>query len=153
MNATDGLFHQPLTPIGGSLAGSFLVGIIPILVVLVLLGIVRLAAWLSSAIGLVVGIFIAIFGWKVCTSSCAASNHSSLRYGLAAERVVRGREKTFKIKAHGSSADHTFFFQIDASKIGLFIDSKRDLLWVMAHHVDCYQCHDHIQPDGQIGKI
>ncbi|RCH97378.1 hypothetical protein CU098_010982, partial [Rhizopus stolonifer] len=58
-------FVQPLAPIGGSLVGSFFVGLIPLLLVLVLLGGFKLPAHYSSLAGLIVCIFIAIFGWHM----------------------------------------------------------------------------------------
>ncbi|KAI8369204.1 lactate permease [Choanephora cucurbitarum] len=58
-------FVQPLAPIGGSLVGSFFVGLIPLLLVLVLLGVFKLPAHYSSFAGLIVCIFIAIFGWHM----------------------------------------------------------------------------------------
>ncbi|KAI9320787.1 lactate permease [Dichotomocladium elegans] len=61
----EGLFIQPLAPIRGSLVGSFFVGVIPLLAVLVFLGVFRLPAHFSSFIGLVICIFIAIFGWHM----------------------------------------------------------------------------------------
>lgn len=51
---TAGLFVQELAPIGGSLVGSFFVGLIPLLVVLVMLGVFRIPAHYSSFAGLVV---------------------------------------------------------------------------------------------------
>ncbi|CEI87442.1 Putative Lactate permease [Rhizopus microsporus] len=54
VNETVGLFVQELTPIGNSLVGSFFVGLIPLLLVLVLLGIFKVPAHYSSASGLVV---------------------------------------------------------------------------------------------------
>jgi glycolate permease len=50
----SGIFIQPLTPIRDSLIGSFFVGIIPLLLVLVLLGVFRLPAYYASFAGLVV---------------------------------------------------------------------------------------------------
>ncbi|KAI8366239.1 lactate permease [Blakeslea trispora] len=61
----EGLFIQKLTPIGDSLIGSFFVGIIPLLIVLVMLGVFRLPAYISAFTGLVVCIFVAIFGWHM----------------------------------------------------------------------------------------
>lgn len=50
----DGLFIQPLTPIADNLIGSFFVGLIPLILVLVLLGIFRVPAHLASLSGLIV---------------------------------------------------------------------------------------------------
>lgn len=81
---TEGVFVQQLTPIGGSLIGSFFVGLIPLLLVLVLLGVFKVKAHFASLSGLIVwwvyylryykyiltsqmiySIFIAIFGWHM----------------------------------------------------------------------------------------
>ncbi|KAI8646113.1 lactate permease [Parasitella parasitica] len=62
---TQGVFVQQLTPIANNLVGSFFVGLIPLLLVLVLLGVFRVPAHYSSLAGLIVCIFIAIFGWDM----------------------------------------------------------------------------------------
>src|SRR5258708_11530508 len=54
------MFHQLLAPVANNLFLSFLVGFIPILVVLILLGVVRLPAWQAALAGLVVCLIIAI---------------------------------------------------------------------------------------------
>src|SRR3954454_23415528 len=59
------MFHQLLTPIGGSLPLSFAVAAVPIVVVLVLLGVLRRPAWQGSLAGLVVAFVIAILGWRL----------------------------------------------------------------------------------------
>lgn len=59
------MFNQLLTPVAGNLFLSFLVGFIPIIVVLVLLGIVRLPAWQAALAGLVIGLIIAILIWQM----------------------------------------------------------------------------------------
>lgn len=58
------MFHQILTPIGNSLLLSFLVAVLPIVVVLVMLGVFRRPAWQASLGGLIAGLIIAIAGWK-----------------------------------------------------------------------------------------
>lgn len=58
------MFHQLLTPIGGSLPLSFLVAALPVATVLVLLGVVRRPAWQASLAGVVVALAIAIGPWK-----------------------------------------------------------------------------------------
>ena len=62
------LFAQPLTPVGNSLALSFIVAVIPIAVALVMLGVLRRPAWQASLAGLVVGLAIAIGVWGMPTS-------------------------------------------------------------------------------------
>ncbi len=59
------MFHQLLYPVANNLFLSFLVGIIPILVVLILLGIVRRPAWQAALAGLIVGLIIAIAVWQM----------------------------------------------------------------------------------------
>ncbi|MDR0478706.1 MAG: L-lactate permease [Burkholderiaceae bacterium] len=58
------MFHQLLTPIGNSLLFSFIVAALPIATVLLLLGWARRPAWQASLAGLVVGLLVAIFGWR-----------------------------------------------------------------------------------------
>jgi lactate permease len=59
------MFHQLLTPIGGSLGLSFIIGAMPIIVVLVLLGGLRRPGWQAALAGLIVGILVAIIGWHM----------------------------------------------------------------------------------------
>ncbi len=58
------MFNQLLTPVGGSLALSFLVAAVPIATVLVLLGVLRRPAWQASLGGLVAALIIAILVWQ-----------------------------------------------------------------------------------------
>ena len=59
------MFHQPLTPVAGSLPLSFLVAALPVVTVLVCLGVVRLTAWKASLAGLLVGLVIAVAVWRM----------------------------------------------------------------------------------------
>ena len=59
------MFHQLLQPVADNLFLSFLVGIIPILVVLVLLGVVRRPAWQAALAGLVIALIIAVAVWQM----------------------------------------------------------------------------------------
>ncbi len=59
------MFHQDLTPVGGSLLFSFLVAAVPIATVLVMLGILRRPAWQASVGGLVVGLLMALTLWRM----------------------------------------------------------------------------------------
>jgi lactate permease len=70
------MFHQLLTPVGGSLALSFLVALLPIATVLVLLGLLKRPAWQAALAGLVVGLAIAVTVWQlpVSIAFAAASN-------------------------------------------------------------------------------
>jgi len=59
------LFHQLLTPVGGSLPLSFVVAALPIVIVLVMLGVLRRPAWQASLGGLVTGLVIAVLVWQL----------------------------------------------------------------------------------------
>jgi lactate permease len=67
------MFHQLLTPVGDSLALSFLVAILPIATVLVLLGILKRPAWQAALAGLVVGLSIAATVWGMPARMAFAS--------------------------------------------------------------------------------
>ncbi len=58
------MFKQLLTPVAGSLPLSFLVAVLPIVVVLVMLGVLRRPAWQASLGGLVVAFVIAVLIWQ-----------------------------------------------------------------------------------------
>src|SRR6202030_3570578 len=59
------MFHQLLTPVGDSLGLSFLVAVLPVLAVLLLLGVLRRPAWQAALAGLIVGLIIAVFPWRM----------------------------------------------------------------------------------------
>src|ERR1700761_4734775 len=59
------MFHQLLTPIAGSLVLSFIVGALPIITVLVLLGVLRRPGWQAALAGLIVGLLLAIVCWDM----------------------------------------------------------------------------------------
>jgi lactate permease len=76
------MFHQLLTPVANNLFLSFLVGIIPIAVVLILLGIVRLAAWIAALAGLIVGLLIAVLVWQLPLPQAASSTLNGMVFAL-----------------------------------------------------------------------
>jgi lactate permease len=59
------MFKQLLTPVGDSLALSFVIAALPIIVVLIGLGVLRRPAWQSSLAGLVVGFIVAVGVWAM----------------------------------------------------------------------------------------
>jgi lactate permease len=67
------MFHQLLTPVGGSLALSFLVAILPIATVLILLGVLKRPAWQAALAGLVIGLLIAATLWGMPVRMAFAS--------------------------------------------------------------------------------
>jgi len=76
------MFHQLLQPVADNLFLSFLVGIIPILVVLVLLGIVRRPAWQAALAGLIVGLIIAVTVWQMPIGLAANSTLNGFVFAL-----------------------------------------------------------------------
>jgi lactate permease len=62
------MFHQLLTPVGDSLVLSFLVAAIPIAIVLILLGLLKQAAWKAALAGLAAGLLIAVAVWRMPAS-------------------------------------------------------------------------------------
>jgi L-lactate transport len=76
------MFHQILVPVANNLFLSFLVGFIPIIVVLVLLGIVRRPAWEAALVGLVVALLIAIFVWGTPINIAASSTLNGMVFAL-----------------------------------------------------------------------
>jgi lactate permease len=59
------MFAQLLTPIGGSLGDSFLVAVLPVVVVLLLLGVFRRPAWQAALAGLLTGLAVAVTAWQM----------------------------------------------------------------------------------------
>jgi lactate permease len=59
------MFSQLLTPVADSLGLSFLVAVLPIVTVLILLGLLRLPAWIAALAGLIVALIIAITVWQM----------------------------------------------------------------------------------------
>lgn len=76
------MFHQILAPVAGNLFLSFLVGLIPIAVVLVMLGILRRPAWQSALTGLIIGLIIAIGVWQMPVGLAASSTLNGMLFAL-----------------------------------------------------------------------
>ena len=67
------MFHQLLTPVGGSLALSALVALLPIATVLVVLGVLRRPAWAAALLGLLMALGIAVTLWHMPANLAIAS--------------------------------------------------------------------------------
>ena len=76
------MFQQILAPVAGNLFLSFLVGLIPIVVVLVMLGVFRRPAWQAALTGLVVGLIIAITVWQMPVSLAFSSTVNGMLFAL-----------------------------------------------------------------------
>lgn len=69
----DAMFHQLLTPVGGSLTLSALVALLPIATVLIFLGILKRPAWQAAAAGLVIAFAVAVTAWAMPVRMAIAS--------------------------------------------------------------------------------
>ena len=76
------MFHQLLTPVGGSLGLSFAVAALPIVVVLGMLGVIRRPAWQASLGGLVTALIVAIVGWQFPVGLAFDSVAAGVVFGL-----------------------------------------------------------------------
>ncbi len=76
------MFCQPLTPVANNLFLSFVVGFIPVLVVLILLGIVRRPAWQAALAGLIAGLIIAIAVWGMPLNLAVSSTLNGFAFAL-----------------------------------------------------------------------
>src|SRR6266496_2494666 len=76
------MFHQILSPVAGNLFLSFLVGLIPIAVVLIMLGILRRPAWQTALAGLVIGLIFAIGVWQMPVGLAASSTLNGMIFAI-----------------------------------------------------------------------
>ena len=76
------MFHQILAPVAGNLFLSFLVGLIPIAVVLVLMGVFRRPAWQAALAGLIAGLIIAIGVWQLPAGLAVGSTLNGMAFAL-----------------------------------------------------------------------
>src|SRR6266566_5354217 len=76
------MFHQILSPVAGNLFLSFLVGLIPVAVVLIMLGILRRPAWQAALAGLVIGLIIAIGVWQMPVGLAASSTLNGMIFAI-----------------------------------------------------------------------
>ncbi len=76
------MFNQLVTPVGESLALSFAVGAIPIVVVLILLGVIRRPAWQAAGAGLLVGLIIAVTVWQLPAAQALSSIANGATFAL-----------------------------------------------------------------------
>jgi lactate permease len=76
------MFNQILSPVGGSLALSFVCAALPIATVLVALGVLRRPAWQASLAGVIVGLLTSIFLWKFPVRLAFDSLAAGATFGL-----------------------------------------------------------------------
>ena len=75
-------FQQPLAPVMGSLAASALIGLLPLLVVFLLLGVVKAKAWVAGLSGLATAILVAVLAFKMPVGLALLSATEGAAYGL-----------------------------------------------------------------------
>jgi lactate permease len=76
------MFHQLLTPVGGSLALSSLVAALPVVAVVLLLGVLRRPAWQAALAGLIVGLVVAVGPWQMPVPLAIQSVLNGATYAL-----------------------------------------------------------------------
>jgi lactate permease len=75
-------FTQSLAPVGDSLALSALVGLLPLIVVFLLLGVLKTQAYVAALAGLVTALLVAIFGYGMPGSLAVLSATQGGIFGL-----------------------------------------------------------------------
>ena len=76
------MFQQLLTPVNNDLMQSFLVASIPIVVVLLMLGVFKRAAWQASLAGLAVAMAIAIYVWQFPVNLALSATAAGVTFAL-----------------------------------------------------------------------
>jgi lactate permease len=80
--ASSVMFHQLVTPVGGSLVWSCIVASIPIVAVLVLLGVFRRPAWQASLAGLAAALVLARYVWDLPADNALSSVFAGATFAL-----------------------------------------------------------------------
>src|SRR5260370_33122547 len=81
LHAQD-MWQQTYAPVAGSLGWSSLVAAIPIFALLFALGVLRLAAWKASLIGLIAACLVALFAYGMPAPLVAGSIAYGAAFGL-----------------------------------------------------------------------
>ncbi|MCW2862644.1 MAG: L-lactate transport [Actinoallomurus sp.] len=76
------MYRQVLDPVAHSLAWSSLVAALPLLTLFVLLGILRMRAWLASVIALVVALVIAVWAYGMPTGQAVLAGSEGAIFGF-----------------------------------------------------------------------
>jgi len=76
------MFQQSLDPVAGSLALSALVGAIPLLTLFVLLGGIRMTAWLAGVISLAVAIVLAVVAFEMPVDQALLAGSEGAVFGF-----------------------------------------------------------------------
>jgi lactate permease len=76
------LYRQVLDPVGHSLAWSSLVAALPLITLFVLLGILRMRAWMASIIALIVALVVAIWAYSMPVGQALLSGSEGAIFGF-----------------------------------------------------------------------
>jgi lactate permease len=76
------LYRQVLYPVGHSLAWSSLVAALPLITLFVLLGILRMRAWMASIIALIVALVVAIWAYSMPVGQALLSGSEGAIFGF-----------------------------------------------------------------------
>jgi lactate permease len=75
-------FHQIEAPINGNLVLSALVAVLPLLVLFVMLGVFKIAAWKASLTTLIVTIALAVFVWQMPFAPAFSATIEGIFFGI-----------------------------------------------------------------------
>ena len=76
------MFQQLLSPVAGSLALSALVAALPLVLLFVLLGVLRVKAWKAALAGLASSALLATLVWQMPVGQTLAATTEGMFYGL-----------------------------------------------------------------------
>lgn len=76
------MFEQPLSPVGGSLAVSALVAALPLVLLFVLLGVLRMKAYKAALAGLAASVLLAALVWQMPITQTLSATVEGAFYGL-----------------------------------------------------------------------
>lgn len=75
-------FTQPLAPVGGSLALSALVAAVPLIVLFVMLGVFKIAAWKSALVAVALAVLLAIVAWGMPFVTAVTATGQGVFFGI-----------------------------------------------------------------------
>jgi lactate permease len=75
-------FTQPLAPVGGSLALSALVAALPLIVLFVMLGVFKIAAWKSALAAVALAVLLAILAWGMPFVTALTTTGQGVFFGI-----------------------------------------------------------------------
>jgi lactate permease len=76
------LFIQPLAPVGGNLALSALVAALPLIVLFIMLGGFKIAAWKSALVAVTLSVVLAVVAWAMPVATALTATGQGIFFGM-----------------------------------------------------------------------